>query len=103
MPSILLKVLGYLPTLIAVIDAVTKLVDALKSKAEALKKNQQTSVEDRAIAKNKNKLIEVARSFFDAKAQAQASQAELENFSDKLLLAVEAVFVAVEAFVPLLR
>lgn len=112
----MLLVLKYLPLVLSVIEAVTNIIDAIKSRkkaeakrSEALESKQQTSVEDKKISQaeadlkvNRDKLIGVLRGLLPEKMQAKMSMDELKNFGDKVHQVVLAVIEAIEAGMPLL-
>ncbi len=111
----MLLFLKYLPVALDAINAIAKLVDLVKErtklqekKAQAIAKNQQTSVEDKGLAKvdadlkgQKVKLIGVAHSFLPKDTAEKASVEELDKLIEKLTMLVDIVMDIIKISVSL--
>lgn len=99
----LLKFLKYAPLVWNLFEAGYSLVKGVLGRANAIKKNQNTTTEDKIIENGRKKLIDLGYSFIPAEAQAYASNAELLVFTGRIVEVVNAVVLAVEAFTPLTK
>jgi len=106
----MLAFLKYLPVAIDVISVIAKLADLIKErlnlqekKAQAIAKNQQTSVEDKGLLKvdtdlkaQQLKLISLAHNFLPKGAAKKASVEEVQKLIEKLTILVNLVVEILE-------
>lgn len=95
----LAKLIKYLPIIMQLIDIVTKMIDAGKVVFKADKPTPQ----DVELRVQKDKLVSVGYDLVPTEAKMYASEPEIKEFTDKLVIAVDAVVDAVRSFIPLLK
>lgn len=95
----LAKLIKYLPIIMQLIDIVTKMIDA----AKVVFKADKPTPEDDVLKKQKDKLVSVGYELIPTDAKMFASENEIKEFTDKLVIAVDAVVDAVRSFIPLLK